>query len=68
VALLETAFAMPLWSREEARVVARPAAPDDLLDAVAAAWTARRLVEGVAERLPAEPAVDRRGLRMEIVF
>jgi predicted RNase H-like nuclease len=68
VALLETAFAMPLWSREEARDVARPAAPDDLLDAVAGAWTARRLVEGVAERLPAEPAVDRRGLRMEIVF
>ena len=39
-----------------------------LRDAVAAAWTARRVVEGVAERLPAEPAVDRRGLRMEMVF
>lgn len=39
-----------------------------LRDAVAAAWTARWVVEGIAERLPAEPAMDRRGLRMEIVF
>ncbi len=59
---------MPRWPREAARDLARPAAPDDLLDAVAAAWTARRVVEGIAERLPAEPAMDRRGLRMEIVF
>jgi predicted RNase H-like nuclease len=68
LALLEAVFARPLWSREEARDLARPAAPDDLLDAVAAAWTVRRKVEGVAERLPAEPAVDRRGLRMEMVY
>ena len=39
-----------------------------LRDAVAAAWTARRVVEGVAERLPPAPAVDRLGLRMEMVF
>lgn len=30
-------------------------APDDVLDAAAAAWTARRYVTGAAERLPAEP-------------
>lgn len=28
---------------------------DDVLDAAATAWTARRLVDGLAERLPAEP-------------
>lgn len=30
-------------------------AVDDILDAAATAWTARRVADGVAERLPAEP-------------
>jgi predicted RNase H-like nuclease len=30
-------------------------APDDLLDAAAAAWTAQRIAEGVAEMVPGEP-------------
>jgi predicted RNase H-like nuclease len=30
-------------------------AVDDILDAAATAWTARRFADGVAERLPAEP-------------
>lgn len=46
----------------------RDAAPDDLLDACATAWTANRLATGAAERFPGEPARDSRGLRMEIVF
>ena len=33
----------------------RGAAPDDIVDAAAAAWTARRYADGVAERLPPEP-------------
>lgn len=33
----------------------RQAGPDDVLDAVAVAWTARRYVAGVATALPAEP-------------
>ncbi len=33
----------------------RGAAPDDMVDAAAAAWTARRFADGVAERLPPEP-------------
>ena len=33
----------------------RGAAPDDILDAAAAAWTARRFADGTAERLPPEP-------------
>ncbi len=46
----------------------RPAgvAADDLLDAFAVAWTARRAARGVAERL-GDGARDARGLRMEIV-
>ena len=41
---------------------------EDFFDACAAAWTARRLALGKAERLPAGPSVDGRGLRMEIVY
>ncbi len=40
---------------------------DDVLDALVALWTARRLLDGIAERVPvAEPELDERGLRMEI--
>ena len=46
----------------------RGAAQNDLLDALAAAWTAARIVRGEAQSLPAEPELDPRGLRMEIVF
>ena len=42
-------------------------AEDDLLDAFAALWTARRVARGVAEILPSEPPLDAFGLRMEMV-
>ncbi len=41
---------------------------DDVLDACAAAWTAWRFATGQAGRLPEEPPLDVRGLRMEIVY
>jgi predicted RNase H-like nuclease len=41
---------------------------DDFLDACAAAWTARRICSGVAERLPQEPMRDAKGLDMAIWF
>jgi predicted RNase H-like nuclease len=66
--LLADALGIPIWDREEARTLAGPAAPDDVLDATVAAWTARRFAEGRAERLPAEPPIDARGLRLEIVY
>ncbi len=40
--------------------------PDDILDAMAACWTADRVLRGDAERLPQAPELDARGLRMEI--
>ena len=43
-------------------------AQDDLYDASAAAWTASRMVAGTEERLPDDPDVDARSLRMEIVY
>ena len=39
---------------------------DDLLDACACAWSARRIHEGRHIRFPADPPLDARGLRMEI--
>ena len=36
------------------------------LDACAACWTARRIVNGIAVCIPAEPPTDDRGLRMEM--
>jgi predicted RNase H-like nuclease len=51
----------------DARRAPRGAAPDDLLDALAAAWTAERIASGAAEALPADPELDPRGLRMEML-
>lgn len=39
---------------------------DDLIDACACAWSARRLLEGRAVSFPADPPRDARGLRMAI--
>ena len=42
------------------------AAQDDILEACACAWTARRVLRREAHRFPDEPRTDPRGLRMEI--
>lgn len=39
---------------------------DDLIDACACAWSARRILNAQAIRFPADPPRDARGLRMEI--
>ena len=44
----------------------RGAAPDDLLDACAAAWTAQRLAAGIARSWPEAPERDAHGLPMAI--
>ncbi len=43
-------------------------ARDDINDAFAAIWTAQRILHQRAERIPGEPDVDSRGLRMEMWF
>ncbi len=66
----ERAAALAGWLPDVARSVAaapRPARPDDALDALAAAWSARRWLTGAAVVLPGSPERDARGLRMEIV-
>jgi predicted RNase H-like nuclease len=41
---------------------------DDLNDAFAALWTARRIYLGQAYRIPESPDIDERGLRMEMWY
>jgi predicted RNase H-like nuclease len=55
-------------NRAEARRLATGVAPDDVLDSLAAAWTAARFASGVAERVPMIPSLDPRRLRMEMVY
>jgi predicted RNase H-like nuclease len=64
---LLAAGGMPEALLRAGAAVPRGAAADDLLDALACAWTARRVHRGIALRFPADPLVDERGLRMEIV-
>lgn len=45
---------------------AADAGPDDILDACACAWSARRILDGTGIRFPADPPLDAKGLRMEI--
>jgi predicted RNase H-like nuclease len=68
-ALLNIELGTSIWSRTEAFSVARPASPDDLLDATVAVWTAWRAADNRAQRLPgSEQLRDARGLKMEIVY
>ena len=62
--LLSEAFAAPLASV----TIPQGAALDDLHDACAAVWTAGRVADGTAKRLPPAPPRDSRGLRTEIVY
>lgn len=43
-------------------------ASDDILDAYAAAWTALRIAENGAKRIPSRPPIDAKGLRMEMWY
>jgi predicted RNase H-like nuclease len=61
----------PIFSELE-RIVAearkpKEVAPDDILDALVAAWTAGQVVLGKAETLPKNSELDSKGLRMEIL-
>lgn len=66
--LLMKELGFNIYSRKEAREIARPAGADDILDAIVAAWTARRRAEGHEGRLPSDPPIDAKGLRMELVY
>ena len=56
------------WKNSLQAFSRREIAPDDLLDAYVLAWTALCIAEKKAQRVPAEPPIDSRGLRMEIWY
>ena len=66
--MLDAALGLTLPARDEAGRLARLASADDYLDAVVAAWSARRLALGLGGRLPAEPTTGSNGLRMDIAY
>ena len=43
-------------------------ADDDILDAMATLWTAKRIADGTARSLPEDPPLDATGLPMRIVY
>lgn len=71
-ALRHDALGSWLWpTRIEAALAALPrkvAAPDDVLDAIAAAWSAARILRGEAKTVTEDVPRDRLGLRMTIAY
>jgi predicted RNase H-like nuclease len=68
-AILERVFVgVAIPARHEAAGLLRGVGPDDVLDAIVAAWTAWRHARGVCKRIPESPELDARGLRMEMVY
>lgn len=67
-ALIDAAFGPEAFPSVRQVIAPRDATDDDLLDAMAACWTAHRIAEGTAQRIPAEPPTDSRGLRMEMWY
>jgi predicted RNase H-like nuclease len=63
--LLQTA-GFPIDTLPALDCMRRDAGRDDILDACALAWVARRIRDGENERFPAQTRLDARGLRMEI--
>jgi predicted RNase H-like nuclease len=69
LALAEAWLGPALIERARGDVAKRDLADDDILDAVAALWTAHRIATGRAETLPAEPdPLDAEGRPMRIVY
>lgn len=69
--LVDAVFGPEATAEARERHLKKDLADDDILDAFAALWSARRVAAGLHGRLPAPPdpvPVDATGLRMEIVF
>ena len=67
LALVEAWLGAGILARARGGHARRALADDDILDAIAALWTAHRIAAGEAETLPAVPPRDTRGLPMQIV-
>ncbi|MBA8884378.1 DUF429 domain-containing protein [Dokdonella fugitiva] len=68
IALLARVFDEAAVRALLASVPRRLAAADDVLDALAALWSARRIADGVAASLPSSPVVDANGWNVAIHY
>lgn len=66
--LIDDYFGPLAFESARASVARRDAADDDLADAFAALWTARRIFAGTAQSLPDTPPIDRAGLPMRMMY
>jgi predicted RNase H-like nuclease len=66
--LIEDSFGPLAFESARASVARREAANDDIADAFAALWTARRIVTGNARSLPDTPPFDSSGLPMRMMY
>lgn len=62
--LIASHFGADAFDLVRSQIPRREAKDDDILDAFAALWTAERIHEGTAERIPANPIEDSLGLPM----
>lgn len=68
LALAESWLGEGVMARARGTRLKKHVADDDILDAIAALWTAHRIASGEAERLPASPPMDGASIPMQIVF
>ncbi|MFP4252777.1 MAG: DUF429 domain-containing protein, partial [Guyparkeria sp.] len=66
--LIAEAFGMATIESAVEQLAGTRVKEDDMLDAFAVLWTARRWSAGTGETLPPDPPVDACGLPMRIVF
>jgi predicted RNase H-like nuclease len=65
--LIATDFGPQAFESARNQIERRHASNDDIADAFAALWTARRIISGTSQTLPADPPNDSEGLPMRMV-
>jgi predicted RNase H-like nuclease len=68
VVLAEAWLGVGILERARGSHLKKDLADDDVVDAIAALWTAHRIADGTAKTLPASPPMDEKGLPMQIVY
>jgi predicted RNase H-like nuclease len=67
-ALIDTDFGPIAFESARNQIERRHASNDDIADAFAALWTARRIIRGTSQVLPTDPPLDSRGLPMRMMY
>jgi len=65
--LIDAGFGPLAFESARNQIERRHASNDDIADAFAALWTARRIISGTSKTLPPDPPIDSQGLPMRMV-